>query len=156
MRIHWLFFAVIAGGLKFASAIACQPVPEMAYSDPDVLIANTRSIYLAVLESSQLIDVTFRPFENGNQRASFVLQNDGIIGIHSDFDFDHHTDEEFWERSGGRTQVLGNCSIYPKFDVGRVYLVFLDDWRHVKGFETIRGEDEWLAYVRDVVSSTNQ
>lgn len=66
-----------------------------------------------------------------------------------------HSDEEFWERGGGRLYNDSDCVLRPNFTVGEYYLVFHGKpltWRSFEHIESIRGrpdpEDKWLSYVK--------
>lgn len=66
--------------------------------------------------------------------------------------YDHHSEQEFWTNSGGRSEVESDCSIKPRFDIGKVYLIIMAKNPHVKAFEKINtSNDHWLVYVRDAL-----
>jgi len=62
--------------------------------------------------------------------------------------FNDHTDKPIHE-SRGRFFTEMDCTIHPSFNVGGVYLLFLDKPYHVLGMEKIEnlGEDKWFEYV---------
>lgn len=66
-----------------------------------------------------------------------------------------HSDEEFWQRGGGRLYNDSDCVLRPNFTVGESYLVFRGKpatWRSFEHIQTVRGrphpEDKWLLYVK--------
>ncbi len=77
----------------------------------------------------------------------------------NDSDFNLHKDEQFWKDEGG---AMGPCAHDERgFDVGYVYLMFLDKPYHRKSFELIRNyksddapnsKDKWLSYVEAKVA----
>ncbi|NCT41613.1 MAG: hypothetical protein GW778_08140 [Alphaproteobacteria bacterium] len=65
-----------------------------------------------------------------------------------------HGQELFWNSEAGRVMNSPDCAIYPSFNVGYQYLIFLDKPYHRKSFELIGSEDKWLAYVKEKVNGT--
>ncbi len=150
--------------LAFAEqAFACIAPRPIQYQKASQLIARTQHIVLAKVEYAQCVneyDVSYRftRVENlkGKNKANFQL-----LGITDDLQYDHsfnhHTDDEFWQQTGGRGYTSSDCQIYPSFTIGSTYLLFLDKPYHYKSFEKIdnssvsnksKNKDKWLSYVK--------
>jgi len=68
----------------------------------------------------------------------------------SDYDFNGHTEKNFWKKSIGRSEwPCCICGPDHKFLSGRVYLYFPDKLGAMKSAEVIlKSNDRWLEYVR--------
>ena len=143
-------------------AFGCfAPPPEQA-SPPDELIERTQDIVLAEVigaerpPGAQEVTYTFRTIRvlKGGTSGEFRITGHPVTWDDSNRNFNHHLDEAFWSRRGGRTPHGTDCQIHPDFSVGGTYLVFLDRPYHAKSFEAIPrahgdpgSRDKWLQYV---------
>ena len=64
-------------------------------------------------------------------------------------DFSNQSDEDFWERRGGRLGINGDCTVLPPaFAPGKRYLALLGITPDTKQYEEIgQHDDRWLTFV---------
>lgn len=68
------------------------------------------------------------------------------------FDFFHHTLQDFWQASSGRTQQESTCNAHPVYIKNNSYLIFSGK-QHVKGYEVVNhSHDRWLSLVKKMLS----
>lgn len=73
----------------------------------------------------------------------------------ADNDFDRHEDPIFWDKFVTRAFHAPDCKLYPYFDHGREYLIFLDH-PHYRAYEEIAAPDDlWLQVVRRLIADPN-
>lgn len=91
----------------------------------------------------------------GDFEKTFEIDSKEVPEI-SDSTFDDHTDCSFWQ--DGRSGNSGDCQLYPLFNLGSEYLVFLDPPYHWKSFERIAHSktDAWMAAVKAAVSGESK
>ena len=155
-----LFFLALI--LATQDCLACRATPAVQYTPPDELISRTTNIALAEVvradAASNGWDVlytfkTIKPFK-GNIEPAFQILGSANFGDMSNWRFNEHFDEGFWDDRAGREFHDTACRIRPGFTVGGTYLVFLDKPYHSKSFEMILmtegsadKKDKWLQYV---------
>lgn len=143
----------------------------------DELIENAQTVVFAKVVSAELINdkdadhfnlysrnvnYTFEVKEIlvGESEKKITLQGRPAVFERDIEHYNNHTDEEFWEKHGGRN--IYRCNpVYDGYNVGAEYLLFLrvDDpvGNHVKQNEIIfKKHDKWLQYVRDKVKEQAQ
>jgi len=148
-------------------ALSCSDMPyeyQVRYYE---LIERTENIVLAnvsridTLNNSHL-EYHFRTVENlrGDRYTnSFSLTypiNETIAARTKNDDFDKHRSRDFWGLRNARTQMDSDCRLYPIFQAGDSYLLFLGEKDHRRGYELIKSENDlWLEVVRKVLDSQN-
>lgn len=154
------------GALLIATeSLACFAPPAEQTASTEAMIKRTSNIVLAkvigadVAHDSIEVEYTFHTVKTikGQAEATFKIIGRPLAqGWMSNFN--HHSDEKFWNSSIGRHTYDSDCKIYPRFAVGATFLVFLDTPYHNKSFEYIvrtRGnsetKDKWLQYVEKQV-----
>jgi hypothetical protein len=142
---------------------ACRAPPREQLIDPEVQVALANDVVLAKVisatpryENGREFDYQFLVLKRltGPDQQLFSLSGQAP-GRSRDTTFDHHQDEAFWHRGGGRVMNDADCVIHPDFVVGKTYLVFRDrpmTWRSFEEIETVDGrsadDDKWFVYVR--------
>jgi hypothetical protein len=142
---------------------ACRAPPAEQLVNPDVQIALANDIVLAKVisaaprfQNGREVDYQFLVVKRLTGRDEQLFSLSGRApGRSRDTTFDHHQDEAFWRRGGGRVMNDADCVIYPDFVVGKTYLVFRDrpvTWRSFEEIDTADGrsldDDKWFAYVQ--------
>lgn len=148
--------------LTVHECLACIATPVAQYTPPDELITRTENIALAEVvradAASNGWDVlyTFKTVKQlkGDAKPAFQILGRANFGDMSNWRFNEHFDEDFWDDRAGREFHDTACRIRPGFTVGGTYLVFLDKPYHSKSFEMILmtegaadKKDKWLQYV---------
>jgi len=164
-RILPFIFVIIC--ITTESALSCSDMPfeyqvryyELIERTEDIVLANVSRI--DTLNNSK-IEYHFSTVENlrGDKYInSFTLTYPIIESDASSFqydDFDKHRSRYFWELGGSRTFIDVDCLLYPVFQIGHSYLLFLDEKDHRMGYEMIKSEDDlWLEVVKKVLNSDN-
>ena len=88
---------------------------------------------------------------SGPSLSRFDIVGSPRRAAHGDRHFNNHSDEVFWKDNwAGRVTHSTDCKLYPSFEKGGLYLVFIDEPYHVKGFERIldQRQDKWLDFVQ--------
>ena len=143
--------------IMFSSMALCCFAPKAEQvSTPEKLVKRVNKIYLAEVVENSSKSFQFKVIETlkGKKKSNFRI--DGVLAeSNSETDFDKHSKEDFWGKSGGRMQVEPNCQITPSFSIGKKYLVFMDKPYHLKSFELITSvdSDEWLKKVKEILKS---
>lgn len=154
-------------GLISMSVNACFVAPSAQTVNPSELLKRTNNIVLAKVITatatmdSVAVEYTFQTIKmlKGKHVDSFKIVGRPLYegGMQH---FNHHNDEVFWNNGGGRHFNNPDCKIYPSFNVGGTFLIFLDPPYHRKSFESIirtNGnkdiKDKWLQYVEEQVSN---
>lgn len=146
---------------------ACRVPPAEQFVNPDVQIALANDIVLAKVigaaprfEKGLEVDYQFLIVKRltGGDEQLFSLSG-RAPGRSGDTTFDHHRDDAFWGRGGGRVMNGTDCVIHPDFVVGKTYLLFRDRPVTRRSFEEIdtadgrlAEDDKWFAYVQARVS----
>jgi hypothetical protein len=142
-------------------SIACFMTPPEQIVPYEELIKRSQNIALAqVIEASSLkvsnhpelrTKYVLKTLETlkGKPPVNIVIQ--GVKAGEKDLNFGDHQTPNFWQE-GGRLSSFPDCQIYPSFEVGATYLVFLDRPYHRKSFERIDNKnDKWLVTVRSSI-----
>ncbi len=83
-----------------------------------------------------------------NLDAFSLMSAETAMEIRSE-NFAGHSASAFWRPLGGRSQIEGDCSVWPQFQIGKQYLIIVSEAPHVKAFERIDSAgDFWLSQVR--------
>lgn len=171
--------AIIVSIFSSQSALACLGAPSELFVHQDVLIERTENIVLAQVSSAKVTDIqkeyeakysgelladiigrlsfgydsveyTFKTLVvlKGKSEETFTIEGSSPVERELST-FDDHQAEQFKGRSG-RLFNGPDCRIRPTFDVAGVYLIFLGEPYHSKGFEKIRRihKDKWYSYVK--------
>lgn len=162
--------------LAAVKAFACYAPPAHLMIHHSQLIKRTSRIALAKLVSAeeQPDHIAARGARFPELRYRFktleVLKGDINATFAMDFwyekralelpvpetDFDGHRDRLFWDKMVTRQENGPDCRMHPRFSVGVVYLIFMDETYHWRSFERIIGEDDrWLSAVRNSIRTGN-
>lgn len=165
----------IASSLVVSSARACfAPPPSLTEHHTD-LITQSEVIVLArvigaankatydtlnVFEGPSLYERPLAQFETvenlrGKTPKTFSFNGGSLSDVNYDLngDFDKHRASVFWDKNTTRQWNDVDCRMYPVFEEGKTYLLFIDR-PHWRGYEEIAhpADDFWLAAVRRVLA----
>ena len=153
---------VLLGLLMIDRAEACRSAPPELSVPHQALLDRSKNIVLvraikAEYESDFSVWYTFQSIKviAGSSDKTFRFEGAPLLFSQQIEMFDDHMDPRFWSPGIGRVTQQSDCKIHPAFAVGAMYLLFLDEPRHVKGFEQLfwTGEhgkkDKWLEYVEE-------
>ncbi|BDT56762.1 hypothetical protein MasN3_02560 [Massilia varians] len=160
--------AVLALNLIGISAsYACRTPPSQQLVTPEQQIAMATDVSVA-----RVVKATPSPLPANGRRSSVEYEFEVLERIagaadprftlvgatgqtRTGPDSSDHSDEEFWERGGGRLHNDSDCMLRPDFTLGETYLVFRGSpptWRSFKHIASVGGkphpDDRWLAYVK--------
>ena len=163
-KIMILFFAATLG--------VCSGGPIEITGDNSELFEENWNIVWARCVSAEFIgnarvDYTFEVIETlrGTQKQRFQIHRDTINWQRAEDEVSSfrssvkkdwwwgHTDKSFWDNPYlGRCFYLDDYSLNISFNVGREYLIFLDEPYNERGFEAVDSEnDKWYLYVKQMV-----
>jgi hypothetical protein len=148
------------------SVTACAVMKKGLLYSLNELIDNTHAIVLVEveLEDDRVKDYTIIQILKGEvaseKISSFIRIGESYIGTsiklkHSSYNFNDHTNEEFWSNKPGEKIVRspffsGSCTPAFTFIEGEQYLIFLDSPASPYAAEIIKKKDDkWLEYTRD-------
>jgi len=166
--------ALVIATLLASPVLACVTPPASLTLHHTDLIANSEVIVLArvtgeangatydtldVFQGPPLYERPLAQFETvenlrGNTPRTFSLSGGSLAGVDYDVhgDFDRHREAVFWDKKMTRQWNDVDCRMYPEFQIGRTYLLFIDQ-PHWRAYEEIRADDDlWLAAVRRVLA----
>lgn len=139
------------------ACLACRAPRSEQLIDPDVQVALATDVVLARAVSAAPrhdkdgeVDYQFLVLQRlaGPDQQMFSISS-SAPGRSRDTTFDHHRDEAFWQRGGGRTMNDTDCVIHPDFVVGKTYLIFRNPPMTWRSFEEVEGDDDqWFRYVQ--------
>lgn len=143
-----------------SSSYACRITEKSDISPADViskLVAESEIIFYGEAVDAKSFKVNFKVIEKikGLIKDDMVIVPGYLKSELKDEDFNEHKESFFWSSSMvGRTQVGGDCELFPDFGIGKKYLIILGKYNNFKSFEQIRSlEDKWYLKVKDLVST---
>lgn len=169
--------AALLATLLASPVFACADPPASLTRHHTDLIAKSEVIVLArvvgeadgatydtldVFQGPPLYDRPLAQFETvealrGKTPGTFSLNGGSHATVDYDLhgDFDRHREAVFWDKKMTRQWNDIDCRMYPEFQVGRTYLLFIDQ-PHWRAYEEIRDPDDlWLQAVRKVVADSS-
>jgi hypothetical protein len=141
-----------------APASACFTPPEYLTESLSNLVGRTQNIVLAKAlkySDGKYSFVAVRTLK-GTQLGQLSIDSKESPEKANATTFEGHQEKKFWEpNSFGRETNDADCKIYPAFEIGQTYLMFLNKPYHSKSFERIdTGSDKWLLAVeREIAKS---
>lgn len=150
---YLIFFLTVSLGTY---AFGCFKPKASQIVKMDVLVKRTANIILAkVLSVDANNEFSFQVISSlkGKSTESFKLKgttSSENINNH----YNNHQEKQFWTKdSEGRADISPMCVISAGFEVGKTYLIFLDQPYHFKSFELINDEkaDVWLTKVKNEI-----
>lgn len=161
-RPGWRGCLALLGMWSLAQAShACYSPPPEQVIGVDEQIAQAKDVSVAtVVKASALgngivqYDFIVRKRLLGPEEQAFTLLGMPARASERPSLSPDHSDDGFWKNGGGRLMNIGDCRIYPRFELGESYLVFHKQTttrRTLEHIATVGGEllasDQWLMYV---------
>lgn len=158
--------AVVAIFLLPAGSWACSVPPNSLFESDDALVQSADAVVLArvvgwdpavtsPLAERRLALIHFEVEESLKGKAPQRFDLEGFATQETKDpkrDFDGHSMPEFWAGYDTNSVMPGDCKAYGVFESGGLYLIFLRQATHVRGFENVRSDqDLWLRVVRLLV-----